>query len=104
MGWNAGDAEASNVGPNIYGEENVYPFDARGEKIVFTREVCVENPNQIGVNVTCELNERCLVAMRLTHLREEEEDAMAEWCRVLGNGGADVEREREREDLGFLRD
>jgi len=40
--------------------------------------------------------------MRLTRLREEEEDAMAEWCRVLGDGGAGVERERE--DLGFLID
>jgi len=61
MGWNARDAEASNGGPNICGEDNVYPFDARGEKIIFTREVCVENPNQIGVNVTYELNERLQV-------------------------------------------
>jgi len=30
--------------------------------------------------------------MCLTRLREEEEDAMAEWWRVVGDGGADVER------------
>jgi len=37
--------------------------------------------------------------MRLTRLREEEEDAMAEWCRVVCDGGADVEREREKGGL-----
>jgi len=57
MGRNAYDAEASNGGPNIWGEDNVYPFDARGEKILFTHEICVENPNQIGVDVTCEFDE-----------------------------------------------
>jgi len=61
MGWNARDAEASNVDPNICSEVNVYPFDARDEEIVLTRKICVENPNQIGVNVTCELNERVQV-------------------------------------------
>ena len=33
----------------------------RGEKILFTREIYVENPNQIGVDVTCELDERLQV-------------------------------------------
>jgi len=40
--------------------------------------------------------------MHLTRSQEEEEDAMKEWWRVLGDGAAKVERERE--DLGFLRD
>ena len=61
MGWNARDAEASDVGPNICSEINVYPFDTRDEEIILTREICVENPNQIGVNVTGELNERVQV-------------------------------------------
>ena len=61
MGWNARNAEARDVGPNIRSEVNVYPFDTRNEEIILTREICVENPNQIGVNVTGELNERVQV-------------------------------------------
>jgi len=61
MGWNARDAKASDVSPNICSEVNVYPFDTRDEEIILTCEICVENPNQIGVNVTGELNERVQV-------------------------------------------
>jgi len=44
---NANDAKTSNEGPNVWGGDNVYPFDARGEKILFISEICVENPNQV---------------------------------------------------------
>jgi len=48
--------KSSNRGPKLLGQDDVDPFDVRGEKILFTPEIYVENPNEIGVYIAFELD------------------------------------------------